>query len=163
MRTSTALVLLLAIASCTSQGTPQPDSSSGAPGVRASGPPDAPPSIRGTLTSITQGDSLRAPAPSVNPDQPVSCPPDCDQPGRPMRAILIEERPGMEAGGDKSHVTVPAGVRIWRRTGTGFTEARFADLKLGQTVSAWFSGPVAESYPTQATAGALSIDAPPRP
>jgi hypothetical protein len=34
------------------------------------------------------------------------------------------------------------------------------DLSAGQRVAVWFTGPVAESYPVQATAGAIEILSP---
>ena len=36
-------------------------------------------------------------------------------------------------------------------------EVTFADLTVGQTVAAWFTGPVAESYPVQVKASQIVI------
>ena len=74
----------------------------------------------------------------------------------PGRTLRIEERPWEESGSAKAAVRIPEGVAIHDRdSGTPRT---FEDLGQGSTVSAWFDGPVAESYPVQATASALVIE-----
>lgn len=56
----------------------------------------------------------------------------------------------MESGGDKSMLAMPASARVLRRAEGGLVAAGFTELRVGQQVSAWFDGPVAESYPSQA-------------
>lgn len=67
--------------------------------------------------------------------------------------ILVEAVPSDVSGSPKALVTVDSGTRIFRANGT----ARVDDLLPGATVSVWFEGPVAESYPVQGRAGTLMI------
>lgn len=70
--------------------------------------------------------------------------------------ILVEEIPD----GNKASLRVPDGTPMWRVTSDGRAQpAAFGDLQEGQTVAAWVSGPVAESFPVQATADVLLIRA----
>ena len=69
--------------------------------------------------------------------------------------ILVEAVPGDLSGSPKALVTVDGGTRIFH-AGPGVT-ARVDDLLPGGTVSVWFEGPVAESYPVQGRAGTLMI------
>lgn len=55
----------------------------------------------------------------------------------------------------KAVVRITDATRILDRKGEATSEAALA---LGQTVRVWFVGPVAESFPVQATAGVLVID-----
>jgi hypothetical protein len=71
--------------------------------------------------------------------------------------ILVEERPEERGGSLKASVRIEE-ARILRRSG-GPATAR--DIVVGQLVSVWFTGPVAESYPVQAKAGTIVIE--PRP
>ena len=97
--------------------------------------PATEPGIRGTITRIEPG--LGA-APS---------------------SLLVEEIPGgLDSGGNKAMLRVPAETRIYRRTREGIVPGTFAELKAGMRVSGWFEGPVMESFPLQGTAGTLLID-----
>ena len=116
------------------------------------------PGIRGTVTRVVTGDSVVSAPGTADPSTPVSCPPNCAPSGPPLRGILIEEIPGTATGGDKSMLTMLSTARVLRRTASGVEPAGFADLRVGQRVSAWFDGPVAESYPTQARARAVVIE-----
>jgi hypothetical protein len=71
--------------------------------------------------------------------------------------VLIEERPGQASGHDKSSVRITAGTRILLDGPSGATPYPAERLTTGSRASAWFVGPVAESYPTQATAGVLVV------
>jgi len=73
----------------------------------------------------------------------------------PGASLRIEEKPGLDAGGAKAQVRVPDGAAILDRSGP---ERTLADIREGAIVSAWFTGPVAESYPVQATASAIVIE-----
>ena len=56
--------------------------------------------------------------------------------------------------------TVPSDVAILVEDGAGgWTLGSFDDLTEGTAVQVWFDGPVAESYPVQATAGSIVIEA----
>jgi beta-N-acetylhexosaminidase len=69
--------------------------------------------------------------------------------------ILIEAVPNDLSGSAKALVTVDRSTRIFRANAN--TSARVEDLLPGATVSVWFVGPVAESYPVQARAGTLLV------
>lgn len=68
--------------------------------------------------------------------------------------ILVEEAPD----GNRASLRTPDGMPVWRVAANGDAEpAQISDLANGQTVDAWVSGPVAESFPVQATADAVLI------
>ena len=69
--------------------------------------------------------------------------------------LLIEADPAQTSGSDKAAVQLAAKARVWHRDGRTATPG---DLAVGQTVSAWFTGPVRESYPLQADARAVVIE-----
>lgn len=73
-------------------------------------------------------------------------------------AIRVEANPAEQSGSDKAMVRLTADTRVLRRNASHSTRA---ELTVGQRVSVWFSGPVAESYPVQAAARAVVIEAPP--
>jgi len=70
--------------------------------------------------------------------------------------ILIEEEPLDSSGSAKASVRLTRSTRILRSSGE---PATIDDLQTGQRVSAWFEGPVAQSYPVQASASAIRIEA----
>jgi hypothetical protein len=98
---------------------------------RGDAAPAGPPSIRGTITSLT--------------------------PVAGQGVILVEERPQDQAGSNKASVTVNAATRIYRDRVSASTKGSFGDLRNGQIVEIWFSGPVLTSYPVQATASVIVI------
>jgi beta-N-acetylhexosaminidase len=69
--------------------------------------------------------------------------------------ILVEAVPNDLSGSPKALVTVDRSTRILHANAN--ISARVEDLLPGATVSVWFDGPVAESYPVQARAGTLLI------
>jgi beta-N-acetylhexosaminidase len=69
--------------------------------------------------------------------------------------ILVEAVPNDLSGSAKALVTVDRSTRIFHANAS--VTARVEDLLPGTTVSVWFEGPVAESYPVQARAGTLLI------
>ncbi len=147
-----ALAVAVALIACGGGAPAAPEDGAGGDAqLRAAGVPSSAPGIRGTITRIVYGDSVVAAAGrGANPDASVSCPPTCGPSGSPLRRILVEEVPGMESGGDKSMLAMPASARVLRRAEGGLVAAGFTELRVGQQVSAWFDGPVAESYPSQA-------------
>lgn len=58
---------------------------------------------------------------------------------------------------DKASVRVNEKTKIQIQDGKLVKDGKMADLKNGMKVSVWFTGPVAESYPVQATAGKILI------
>jgi hypothetical protein len=98
---------------------------------RGDAAPAGPSSIRGTITSLT--------------------------PLAGQGVILVEERPQDQAGSNKASVTINAATRIYRGRVSASTKGSFGDLRNGQIVEVWFSGPVLTSYPVQATASVVVI------
>ncbi len=91
------------------------------------------PDIRGAITSITLGS------------------------GDVIGSVRIEGTIDDDTSYDKAIVRVEGDTKIFRHDGEQLIEATFADLAVGQTVEAWFTGPVAESYPVQAKASQIVI------
>ena len=102
------------------------------PNRPADGPPGTAPDLRGTITRAGEGEEGR---------------------------LLVEERPGEASGSNKASLRLTPATRLWARTAEGVRPAERAEFTVGQTVSVWFEGPVAESYPVQATAGTLVLEA----
>lgn len=71
--------------------------------------------------------------------------------------LLVEEDPQADFGSDKAAVRLQEGTHLLYRDGRA---AEYAVLLVGHTVSAWFDGPVAESYPVQAAAGVIVLEEP---
>jgi len=75
----------------------------------------------------------------------------------PIGVVLVEENPDEETGSQKDSVTVTKATRLFERQGGDLARIRFDDLKAGQRARAWYTGPVAESYPRQATASLIVV------
>lgn len=71
--------------------------------------------------------------------------------------VLIEENPDEESGSQKDSVSVTRATKLFKRRGQYLTHVGFDDLKVGQQARAWYTGPVAESYPRQATAKVIVV------
>ena len=69
--------------------------------------------------------------------------------------VLVEEDPSDESSSAKGEFAVTKETEILERRGGKL--ASFEDLRVGQIVEATYAGPVAESYPTQGTAGRIVI------
>lgn len=95
----------------------------------AGGPPAQDPSIRGTITSAQLT-------------------------GGGIGTILIEGPLAEDTSFDRASVTIASDTEIFSADNDKVEPARLAE---GQRVEAWFTGPVAESYPVQATAAAVRI------
>ena len=95
----------------------------------ASTPPTQDPSIRGTITKA-------------------------ELTGGGIGTILIEGPLSGDTSFDRASVTVASDTEVFSADGSEVEAARLAE---GQRVEAWFTGPVAESYPVQATAAAVKI------
>jgi hypothetical protein len=70
--------------------------------------------------------------------------------------VRVEERPQDVSGSMKGVFRVRAQTTIRRASGA---RAGAEDLREGQRVRVWVTGPVAESYPVQAAAQTIIIDA----
>ena len=142
-------------------------SSTNSPPAIRQGPPTRQADLVGTITAVTPFEPVTercTPPEQLDPNSAVSSddPPMCTDADSDIDGtILVEASRGEPVGGlgDK------AGLTIRRRTTAiwicGPTDAlvpgSFGDLVPGQAVSAWVDGPVAESYPVQATASALAV------
>jgi hypothetical protein len=71
--------------------------------------------------------------------------------------VLVEQDPTDEWGSAKGAFTVTEETEILRQQGDELLTAKFEELWVGQQVTATYVGPVAESYPSQGTAGSIII------
>ncbi|MCH7483818.1 MAG: DUF3221 domain-containing protein [Chloroflexi bacterium] len=91
------------------------------------------PDIRGVITSISDGA------------------------GDVIGSVRIEGAIDQDTGYDKAVVRAESDTKVFRQSWEQLIETTFADLTVGQTVEAWFTGPIAESYPVQAKASQIVI------
>src|SRR5712691_9348788 len=82
---------------------------------RSDAAPNGPPSIRGTITNVS--------------------------PLGGQGVILVEERPQDRAGSNKASITINSATRIYRGRVGASTKGSFSDLRIGQLVEVWFTGP----------------------
>lgn len=94
-------------------------------------PPSEPPSIRGTITSLTLPET------------------------GPGGSILVEGQKASDTQYDKASVSITGDTRIFDADGR--PGLSIGDLAEGMPVEVWFTGPVAESYPVQAQADAIRV------
>jgi hypothetical protein len=73
------------------------------------------------------------------------------------RSVRVEANPADQSGSAKALVRLGSDTPIRFMDGS---PAEQDDLVVGVAVSVWFTGPVAESYPVQASAGVVRIDSP---
>jgi hypothetical protein len=96
--------------------------------------PASPPAIRGSITQRSAGPG-----------------------GDLLGSILVEGQIEEGTSFDKAAITVTGNTRIFEQIGRNRQQTTFAALQVGRQVEAWFDGPVAESYPVQATASDIVI------
>lgn len=72
--------------------------------------------------------------------------------------ILVEQIPTRSAGYPVAWVSVNRRTTIVERGAGGLTRSSPDALTVGTRVQVWFSGPVMESYPVQASAGTIVIE-----
>ncbi|HEX6370626.1 MAG TPA: DUF3221 domain-containing protein [Longimicrobium sp.] len=72
--------------------------------------------------------------------------------------ILVEQIPTRSAGHPIAWIAVNRGTDVVQRAGGSLSRGSSAELAVGMRVQAWFTGPVAESFPVQATAGTILIE-----
>ena len=92
--------------------------------------PKQEPDIRGSITQIN---------------------PESDDPNI-FGTMLVESQQETNTHYDKAAITVTTETRISEQTAQDRQPANFEALQVGQRVEVWFTGPVAESFPVQATA-----------
>lgn len=98
--------------------------------------PTTAPSISGAVTGLVAGD------------------------GRPDSISVESSATGAGSGADKAFVSIPPNTEFFGADGKPASLDSVAAIKVGTKVRVWFTGPVAESYPVQATAQAVQIIAP---
>jgi hypothetical protein len=76
---------------------------------------------------------------------------------RSAEVVLVEENPSEESGSAKGEFAVTGETEILEQRGQDLAPVSFEDLRVGQIVEATYTGPVAESYPTQGVAGKIVI------
>ncbi|MGE5228215.1 MAG: DUF3221 domain-containing protein [Deltaproteobacteria bacterium] len=74
--------------------------------------------------------------------------------------LLVVADPDVDSAVERAAVRVTTQSIVWAAAGADKVELTADDLAEGQRVAVWFTGPVAESYPVQATAGAVEIVTP---
>ncbi len=148
MRSGALLALLAVLCACADRsGSSQP-----------AAPPGGPPYIEGRVedvtafTPVTEG-CLDTEA--LEPDRPASSsdPPLCSTGAEGPGTIHVAE----SEGGNEAVITIAPETLLFGELGGGVEPTDFASLQVGQTVAVWVSGPVAESFPVQATADAVVI------
>jgi hypothetical protein len=96
--------------------------------------PASPPAIRGSITQRNAGPG-----------------------GDFLGSIMVEGQIEEGTSFDKAAITITGNTRIFEQVGQNRQQTTFAALQVGRQVEAWFDGPVAESYPVQATASDIVI------
>ncbi len=76
---------------------------------------------------------------------------------RSAEVVLVEEDPSDESGSAKGEFAVDGETEILEQRDGDLAPVAFERLRVGQVVEATYSGPVAESYPTQGVAGRIVI------
>ncbi len=146
-----------------------------ASGLQAAGNtslPSTKPGITGVVTDISEGSAAGDAAGGAgDPNAPVSATADPNPPAAKLKGsgkcaseqqvcmLLVEEKPNEAAGSNKASVRLDLseGARLLKQQGGKVVEANLQELSAGQKVRVWFTGPVAESYPVQATADVVLI------
>ena len=77
--------------------------------------------------------------------------------GERLGTLRVEENPADSSGSAKWVLTITGNTIVLVRPGEMTEPASFQRLVIGQRVDAWVTGPVAESYPMQATASHLLV------
>ena len=72
-------------------------------------------------------------------------------------SILVEGNIENDTQFDKASIAITSETQIFEQVEQERHPATFEALQLGQKVEAWFTGPVAESYPVQAVASDIVI------
>lgn len=72
-----------------------------------------------------------------------------------LGSVRIEEVPADSSGSAKAQARTDAGTIVIDRSRNRLT---FDSLRVGQRVSAWFTGPIMESYPVQGNARVIVVE-----
>ena len=73
--------------------------------------------------------------------------------------IFMEAQPGVDAG-DKLYLKVRSDTRIWVRSSTAkLSVGSLESVSVGSAIEVWLTGVILESYPAQAVADLIVVDA----
>jgi hypothetical protein len=78
--------------------------------------------------------------------------------GQGLPRLLIEENPADSSGTMKAWASIVEDTQLYRRQGEGLANANLDDFQQGSRVTAWFSGPVLQSYPAQGGAEVMVLE-----
>ena len=101
--------------------------------------PDRPPDVTGVVTAVR----------AIDPEAPNA--------GEQLGTIRVEENPADSSGSAKYDLRLTRETIIIVSPGEVTNPGTFAQILTGQRVEAWITGPVAESYPAQATASHVVV------
>jgi hypothetical protein len=99
--------------------------------------------------------ALAAPALAQSPENTIRG--EITEVSRSAEVVLVEEDPSDESGSAKGEFAVDGETEILEQRDGDLAPVAFEELRVGQVVEATYSGPVAESYPTQGVAGRIVI------
>jgi hypothetical protein len=98
---------------------------------------------------------LAAPALAQSPENGIRG--EITEVSRSAEVVLVEEDPSDRSGSAKGEFAVTGETEILEQRDGDLAPVAFEELRVGQMVEATYSGPVAESYPTQGVAGRIVI------
>jgi hypothetical protein len=98
---------------------------------------------------------LAAPALAQSPENGIRG--EITEVSRSAEVVLVEEDPSDRSGSAKGEFAVTGETEILEQQDGDLAPVDFEELRVGQMVEATYSGPVAESYPTQGVAGRIVI------
>jgi LPXTG-motif cell wall-anchored protein len=107
------------------------------------------------LSVAVLGMALAAPALAQSPENGVRG--EITELSRSAEVVLVEEDPSDESGSAKGEFAVDGETEILEQRDGDLAPVAFEELRVGQVVEATYSGPVAESYPTQGVADRIVI------
>jgi LPXTG-motif cell wall-anchored protein len=105
--------------------------------------------------AVLAAPALAAPALAQSPENTIRG--EITEVSRSAEVVLVEENPSDESGSAKGEFAVDDETEILEQRDGDLAPVAFEDLRVGQMVEATYSGPVAESYPTQGVAGRIVI------
>jgi hypothetical protein len=107
------------------------------------------------LSVAVLGMAVAAPALAQSPENSIRG--EITEVSRSAEVVLVEEDPSDESGSAKGEFAVDGETEILEQRDGDLAPVAFEELRVGQVVEATYSGPVAESYPTQGVAGRIVI------
>jgi Protein of unknown function (DUF3221) len=107
------------------------------------------------LSVAVLGMALAAPALAQSPENSIRG--EITEVSRSAKVVLVEEDPSDRSGSAKGEFAVTGETEILEQRDGDLAPVAFEALRVGQMVEATYSGPVAESYPTQGVAGRIVI------